>query len=489
MAVIKIVPMPGAVGDKGDEGAPGAQGPQGPAGQNGLPGTPALWSYQGAYNSAAAYAVGDVVVYQGQLYYTKSVTTAGTLPTDTARFDLIASKGADGEPGINGLEGADGPQGEPGAGFGIFYLGNYNPSSGYVPDIAVVRGSDGQLYLAKASGQLGDPVGNTAQWEVWIPKGADGINGTNGANALWNYTGEYNGGAAYAVGDIATYDGQLWYRVGANGGNVGDTPSPGFWNLLAAKGADSIAPTSGTWDTRMAELSDISISSDTNSIDYRYYNSNKLGSYYCIGDLVHIDFRMLIHKPESWIGPESFGEKQFAFALPFPVYYAPATPGDELGASLQNSLSRNIIDGYLRITADADPSLPTGTVITEENNPYQDNEIHLVNAKAILRTYLINPETNLPMFSPHNILYPVESPKIGIATIYIEDQSNPESWLIPTNAGNEIYPGNTSTMNLRPFTKSWPAPLQQALDDANDGNATTNQNSIQLNFTGVYRKA
>ena len=96
MAVIKIVPMPGAVGDKGDEGAPGAQGPQGPAGQNGLPGTPALWSYQGAYNSAAAYAVGDVVVYQGQLYYTKSITTAGTLPTNTTKFDLIAAKGADG---------------------------------------------------------------------------------------------------------------------------------------------------------------------------------------------------------------------------------------------------------------------------------------------------------------------------------------------------------------------------------------------------------
>jgi hypothetical protein len=227
MAVIKIVPMPGAVGDKGDEGAVGPQGPQGQTGQTGQNGQDALWSYQGAYNSAAAYAVGDVVVYQGQLYYTKSVTTAGTLPTNTVKFDLIASKGADGQPGTNGTDGA------PGAGFGIFYLGNYNPSSGYVPDIAVVRGSDGQLYLAKASGQLGDPVGNTAQWEVWIPKGADG---TNGADALWNYTGEYSGGASFSVGDIVTYEGQLWYRIGANGGNVGDTPSPGFWNLLAAKG-------------------------------------------------------------------------------------------------------------------------------------------------------------------------------------------------------------------------------------------------------------
>jgi hypothetical protein len=244
MAVIKIVPMPGAVGDKGDEGAPGSVGPQGERGLQGTPGTNAVWSYQGAYNSAAAYSVGDVVVYQGQLYYTKSVTTAGTLPTDTAKFDLIASKGADGQAGsngTNGINGTNGADGAPGAGFGIFYLGNYNPSSGYVPDIAVVRGSDGQLYLAKASGQLGDPVGNTAQWEVWIPKGADGTNGTNGINgadALWNYTGEYSGGAPYAVGDIATYDGQLWYRIGANGGNVGDTPSPGFWNLLAAKGAD-----------------------------------------------------------------------------------------------------------------------------------------------------------------------------------------------------------------------------------------------------------
>ena len=253
MAVIKIVPMPGAVGDKGDEGAVGPQGQQGPAGQNGLPGTPALWSYQGAWNSASAYAVGDVVVYQGQLYYTKSVTTAGTLPTVTAKFDLIASKGADGTNGTNGADGAAG------AGFGIFYLGNYNPSSGYVPDIAVVRGSDGQLYLAKASGQLGDPVGNTAQWEVWIPKGADGTNGTNGTNgidALWNYTGAYSGGSAYAVGDLATYDGQLWYRYNSNGGNVGDTPSPGLWNLIAAKGADAELPTgaTGTFQTSDSKI-------------------------------------------------------------------------------------------------------------------------------------------------------------------------------------------------------------------------------------------
>jgi len=39
MAVIKIVPMPGAKGDKGDDGATGPQGPQGPIGPAGEPGT------------------------------------------------------------------------------------------------------------------------------------------------------------------------------------------------------------------------------------------------------------------------------------------------------------------------------------------------------------------------------------------------------------------------------------------------------------------
>jgi hypothetical protein len=75
--------------------------------------------------------------------------------------------------------------------------------------------------------------------------GAPGPAGSDGADAIWNYTGEYSAGAAYAVGDLATYDGQLWYRANANGGNVGDTPSPGLWNLLAAKGTDGTNGSSG----------------------------------------------------------------------------------------------------------------------------------------------------------------------------------------------------------------------------------------------------
>jgi len=301
----------GGSGD-GTPGAPGAPGADGIS---------FLWSAE--FDSGTTYPLNYVVSYQGSSYIKIASGGSFPLPTDSNYWNLLAQKGKDsfflgtwnsvteflavyqgGPIGLadgdwwafvkdntnpnkiyvvredpisatgwviddnehfllpQGPQGEPGEQGVPGTGFGIFYLGNYNPSSGYVPNIAVVRGSDGQLYLAKASGQLGDPVGNTAQWEVWIPKGQDGAPGTNGADALWNYVGEYSGGASYAVGDVVTYDGQLWYRYNANGGNVGDTPSPGLWNLLAAKGADGSNGTSftsrGAWtDSENYAINDI----------------------------------------------------------------------------------------------------------------------------------------------------------------------------------------------------------------------------------------
>ncbi len=82
-----------------------------------------------------------------------------------------------------------------------------------------------------------------------LPKGDTGSNGNQGLkgdtgdagqDAVWNYTGTYSGGASYAVGDLAVFNGQLFYRKNSNGGNVGDTPaeSSQFWDLIAAKGED-----------------------------------------------------------------------------------------------------------------------------------------------------------------------------------------------------------------------------------------------------------
>jgi hypothetical protein len=92
--------------------------------------------------------------------------------------------------------------------------------------IVPMPGAEGQQGEAGAVGPQG-------------PQGETGATGPAGADAVWYYNGEYNPGASYVIGDVVTYDGQLWYRKNANGGNVGDTPSEGlFWDLLAAKGAD-----------------------------------------------------------------------------------------------------------------------------------------------------------------------------------------------------------------------------------------------------------
>ena len=251
MAVIKIVPMPGAVGDKGDEGAPGAQGPQGPAGQNGLPGTPALWSYQGAYNSSAAYAVGDVVVYQGQLYYTKSVTTAGTLPTNTTKFDLIAAKGADGTNGTNGTNGADGAT-------PFTLIGAYDNGASYNLGIAVYY--NGGTYV-----RTGNPlnpgyppeVGSiNASWTPIAEKGADG------GLTYWDGTGNpgtpTNPGIAILTGIATPLGGGLLLSasdkitINANNGEfINDATVPA--NQIATLG-DLPTGATGTFQTTDAKI-------------------------------------------------------------------------------------------------------------------------------------------------------------------------------------------------------------------------------------------
>ena len=95
MAVIKIVPMPGAEGQQGDTGATGAQGPQGQPGPQGPAGADAAWYYNGEYNIGASYVVGDVVTYEGQTWYRKNANggNVGDTPSEGLFWDLIAAKG------------------------------------------------------------------------------------------------------------------------------------------------------------------------------------------------------------------------------------------------------------------------------------------------------------------------------------------------------------------------------------------------------------
>jgi len=155
----------GPQGDPGADGADGSDGAQGDPGLPGADGADALWNYTGEYNGGASYAVGDIATYDGQLWYRYNSNggNVGDTPSP-GLWNLLAAKGADGADGATGATGSQ----------GLYYLGNYVSGNGYVANLAVVKGSDNNLYIATSSGGLGDPVGNSAEWSIFLPKGVDG---------------------------------------------------------------------------------------------------------------------------------------------------------------------------------------------------------------------------------------------------------------------------------------------------------------------------
>ena len=136
------------------------------------------------YTDTAISTLGDTID-SGYIPITEKATAGGVASLDLSGKVPLEQIDTSSLIGPTGPQGDTGPTGPAGDAFGIYYLGNYNPLSGYVPDIAVVRGSDGQLYLAKASGQLGDPIDyvSNGQWEIWIPKGPTGPTGPSGADS------------------------------------------------------------------------------------------------------------------------------------------------------------------------------------------------------------------------------------------------------------------------------------------------------------------
>jgi hypothetical protein len=175
----------GATGAQGPAGPAGPVGPQGPQGLPGVSGTGGGIAYQGMFNAATSYAVGDVVVFQGSSYVSLIAPNAGNAPDSSpTAWGLLAAQGAQGLAGATGAAGGTGPAG----------------SSG--------------------------PQG---------PQGAAGPVGPAGSPGLV-YEGTYSSTANYAVGDVVVFQGSSF--VSLVGFNVGNTPgvSPGDWGVLTAQG-------------------------------------------------------------------------------------------------------------------------------------------------------------------------------------------------------------------------------------------------------------
>jgi hypothetical protein len=137
-------------------GGPGPTGPQGPAGSDGLPGADGTdgegFNFRGEWVTDTAYLKNDVVTQNGSCYIANYDYQDNDGPSlDGDLWATLAAKGEDGTDASGGL----------------FYLGDYVTGNGYVANIAIVRGSDNNLYIAIDSGGLQDPVGNTAQWDIF----------------------------------------------------------------------------------------------------------------------------------------------------------------------------------------------------------------------------------------------------------------------------------------------------------------------------------
>jgi hypothetical protein len=173
-------------------GGEGTVGPEGPAGAD------ALWSFEGEWVNGVDYAPGSVVQFEGSSYYHPDGQFSSYAPPGYGWL-LVSAKGDDGGDGADGNDGATGSP-------GLVYLGNYVPGNGYISNLAVVKGSDDNLYIATSSGGLGDPVGNTAEWSIFLPKGADGADGEDGATgpAAEETSFTVNGGT---LGTQPTFDG------------------------------------------------------------------------------------------------------------------------------------------------------------------------------------------------------------------------------------------------------------------------------------------
>jgi superfamily II DNA or RNA helicase len=172
-------------GGEGSVGPAGPTGPEGPAGADGAPGADgadgadALWNFLGEWQNGVDYAPGSVVQFEGSSYYHPDGQFSSYAPPGNGWL-LISAKGEDGE------DGADGNNGSP----GLVYLGNYVSGNGYLANVAVVKGSDDNLYIATSSGGLGDPVGNSVEWDIFLPKGEDGedaasVTETSFAHVQW----------------------------------------------------------------------------------------------------------------------------------------------------------------------------------------------------------------------------------------------------------------------------------------------------------------
>ena len=197
---------------------------------------------RGAYNGATDYAVGDSVDYNGSSYVMFVDAAAGTLPTDTSKWQVLANKGS-GACGVSGVSGADSTVAGPAGACGV---------SG----VSGISGVAGACGVSGVSGAVISCSGWSRRWlvELVVSSGVGGVSvelWVSDLRRLWCFRGvrEYAG-----VADRGT--------AGSNGA----CGISGVSGITGVPGSDGQSFTwEGTWSILTTyDLDDVVVGSDDN---------------------------------------------------------------------------------------------------------------------------------------------------------------------------------------------------------------------------------
>ena len=223
----------------------------GAAGAEGNPGSGLVW--QGTYNVSTDYSVYDAVEYSGSSYVMHTDATAGTVPTDTLYWDVLALGGADGSPGTDGDS--------------FVWSGNWNSSDTYVVNDAVAYSGSSYLCILGNSNQepSWNPPGSNTYWDLMVrvgTNGSDGLDGTNGTDGIdgtngidgadgtsFIWSGSWSNSNTYVINDAVAHSGSSYVCILGHSNQEPDWNPPignTYWDLMARVGTSGTDGTDGT---------------------------------------------------------------------------------------------------------------------------------------------------------------------------------------------------------------------------------------------------
>ncbi len=252
---------------KSTAGTPGANGTNGVNGQG--------FTLRGVYAAQTAYAVDDVVTYQGAAYAALVAFTSGAT-FDSTKWQVLSAQGAAGTNGINGLgfnlRGVWAANTAYAVDDVVSYLGSsYAALSAFISTSTFVAsnwevmasagaaggtGASGTNFLTSTTvptaslGNNGDSCLVLSTGEVyqktsgaWVDTGTTlrGLPGINGVS--FNVRGPWTANTAYALNDVVTYLGSGYSAIAAF--TSGSTFDITKWNLLVSVGANGTNGTNG----------------------------------------------------------------------------------------------------------------------------------------------------------------------------------------------------------------------------------------------------